>query len=90
MPKEIIEELSRKGIKQTEHSSLDEVIAETDVLYVTRIQVIIYEKNITSSYRERLFIELEKKTTYLSIILSIVSNHSFSHLPILYYLPYLE
>jgi len=38
MPREIIDELNRKGVKQTEHSSLDQVIAETDVLYVTRIQ----------------------------------------------------
>ncbi len=38
MPPEIIEELHRKGIEQTEHTRLEEVLPETDVLYVTRVQ----------------------------------------------------
>lgn len=38
MPAEIIAELSEKGIPQSEHISLDEVLPETDVLYVTRVQ----------------------------------------------------
>ncbi len=38
MPPEIIEELQRKGIEQTEHTRLEEVLPETDVLYVTRVQ----------------------------------------------------
>jgi aspartate carbamoyltransferase len=38
MPAEIIEELQRKGIEQTEHTRLEEVLPETDVLYVTRVQ----------------------------------------------------
>lgn len=38
MPAEIIAELSEKGIPQSEHTSLDEVLPETDVLYVTRVQ----------------------------------------------------
>ncbi len=38
MPPEIIEELNQKGIPQSEHTSLDEVLPETDVLYVTRVQ----------------------------------------------------
>lgn len=38
MPSEIMAEVSSKGITQTQHTDLDKVIAETDVLYVTRIQ----------------------------------------------------
>jgi len=38
MPREIIEELDRLNIQQKEYTDLNEVIADTDVLYVTRIQ----------------------------------------------------
>ncbi|MBE3110529.1 MAG: aspartate carbamoyltransferase [Acidobacteria bacterium] len=38
MPPEIIAELEAKGIRQTEHTTLDKVLPETDVLYVTRVQ----------------------------------------------------
>ncbi len=38
MPREIVEEIARAGIPQQEHVSLDEVLPETDVLYVTRVQ----------------------------------------------------
>ncbi len=38
MPPEIIDELNEKGIPQYEHSTLDEVVPKTDVLYVTRVQ----------------------------------------------------
>ncbi|OGO22589.1 MAG: aspartate carbamoyltransferase [Chloroflexi bacterium RBG_16_51_16] len=38
MPAEIISELKASKMEQTEHSSLDPVLAETDVLYVTRVQ----------------------------------------------------
>ncbi len=38
MPPEIIAELEAKGIAQTEHRTLDKVLPETDVLYVTRVQ----------------------------------------------------
>lgn len=38
MPPEIIEELRKKGIEQSEHTRLEEVLPETDVLYVTRVQ----------------------------------------------------
>lgn len=38
MPRELIAELEAQGIKQTEPKSLDDVIAESDVLYVTRVQ----------------------------------------------------
>jgi carbamoyl-phosphate synthase/aspartate carbamoyltransferase len=38
MPQDIKEEAHKAGIMQYETSSLDEVIASTDVLYVTRIQ----------------------------------------------------
>lgn len=38
MPPEIIDELNEKNIAQVEFSTLDPVIAHTDVLYVTRVQ----------------------------------------------------
>jgi aspartate carbamoyltransferase len=38
MPKEIIQELDERGMPQDEHSDLDNVIGDTDVLYVTRVQ----------------------------------------------------
>jgi aspartate carbamoyltransferase len=38
MPPEIIAELEGKGIRQTEHTTLDKALPETDVLYVTRVQ----------------------------------------------------
>ena len=38
MPPEIIDELNEKGLPQYEHSTLDEVVPKTDVLYVTRVQ----------------------------------------------------
>lgn len=38
MPPEIIQELKASGLVQFEYDSLDDVIAATDVLYVTRVQ----------------------------------------------------
>jgi len=38
IPPEIIAELDEKGIPQREHFTLEEVLPETDVLYVTRVQ----------------------------------------------------
>jgi aspartate carbamoyltransferase len=38
MPQEVFDEVAEKGITQTVHDGLDEVLAQTDVLYVTRIQ----------------------------------------------------
>jgi hypothetical protein len=38
MPKEVIEEVEAKGYPQSEHTTLDKVLPETDVLYVTRVQ----------------------------------------------------
>ncbi|MDP3917788.1 MAG: aspartate carbamoyltransferase [Candidatus Woesebacteria bacterium] len=38
MPPEIIQELAVKGVQQSEHKNLSEVLGETDVLYVTRVQ----------------------------------------------------
>jgi aspartate carbamoyltransferase len=38
MPAEIIAEINEKNIPQTEYATLDPVLAETDVLYVTRVQ----------------------------------------------------
>jgi carbamoyl-phosphate synthase/aspartate carbamoyltransferase/dihydroorotase len=38
MPKEVVDEVSAAGVTQTEHETLDEVLPDTDVLYVTRIQ----------------------------------------------------
>ena len=38
MPKEVMNEVSEKGLPQAEFNSLEEVLPETDVLYVTRVQ----------------------------------------------------
>jgi aspartate carbamoyltransferase len=38
MPSELIEEIQQKRIPQEEHADLEAVLAETDVLYVTRVQ----------------------------------------------------
>ncbi len=38
MPKEVMDEVGAKNVPQAEYSSLDKVLAETDVLYVTRVQ----------------------------------------------------
>lgn len=38
MPRELVDELNVRGISQHETTSLEEVLGETDVLYVTRIQ----------------------------------------------------
>ncbi|ORX76323.1 carbamoyl-phosphate synth [Anaeromyces robustus] len=55
MPKEIIEELNTLNIPQKEFTDLNEVIADTDVLYVTRIQKERFEneedyKKVFNSY----------------------------------------
>jgi aspartate carbamoyltransferase len=38
MPPALLAELRERGLRQAEHDSLDAVLAETDVLYVTRVQ----------------------------------------------------
>ncbi len=38
MPKDVMDEVDAKGISQAEYNSLEEVLPETDVLYVTRVQ----------------------------------------------------
>jgi aspartate carbamoyltransferase len=38
LPAEIYQELDEKGIPQSQYASLEEPLAETDVLYVTRVQ----------------------------------------------------
>ena len=38
MPEELIAELKSKGVEQVESASLEDVLPETDVLYVTRVQ----------------------------------------------------
>ncbi len=38
MPKEVLDEVAAKNVPQAEFSSLEKVLAETDVLYVTRVQ----------------------------------------------------
>ncbi len=38
MPPEIIQELNEKNIVQKEYTTLEEVLSQTDVLYVTRVQ----------------------------------------------------
>lgn len=50
MPADVMEEVAAKGLSQSEHTSLEEVLPKTDVLYVTRVQrerfedVAVYEK----------------------------------------------
>ena len=38
MPREVMDEVAEKGIPQAEFGSLEKVLPETDVLYVTRVQ----------------------------------------------------
>lgn len=38
MPSDVMEEVAAKGLPQTEHSTLENILPETDVLYVTRVQ----------------------------------------------------
>lgn len=38
MPKDVMDEVKAKGIPQVEYNSLEKVLPETDVLYVTRVQ----------------------------------------------------
>ena len=38
MPKEVMQEVTEKGIPQAEFHSLEKILPETDVLYVTRVQ----------------------------------------------------
>ncbi len=38
MPKDVLDEVAAKNIPQAEYTSLDDVLPETDVLYVTRVQ----------------------------------------------------
>jgi aspartate carbamoyltransferase len=38
MPADLIDELKAKRLEQTEHTTLDKALPETDVLYVTRVQ----------------------------------------------------
>ncbi|OQA41039.1 MAG: Aspartate carbamoyltransferase catalytic chain [Chloroflexi bacterium ADurb.Bin325] len=38
MPAEVMDEVAEKGISQREYTDLEPVLAETDVLYVTRVQ----------------------------------------------------
>ena len=38
MPKEVMDEVAEKKVPQAEYSSLEDVLPETDVLYVTRVQ----------------------------------------------------
>jgi carbamoyl-phosphate synthase/aspartate carbamoyltransferase/dihydroorotase len=38
MPAALVDELSRQGVVQAEHTSLEESLPQSDVLYVTRVQ----------------------------------------------------
>jgi len=38
IPSDVLDDVASHGIEQSEHTSLDEVIKETDVLYMTRVQ----------------------------------------------------
>ena len=55
MPRDVVDEVAEKGVPQAEHTKLNKVIPETDVLYVTRVQKerfedpAVYEK-VKSAY----------------------------------------
>jgi aspartate carbamoyltransferase len=58
MPKELIEKLAEQDLEQSEHNDLsDEILASTDVLYVTRVQKerftdpAAYERAMKGSFR---------------------------------------
>jgi len=38
MPRDVMDEVAKKGISQTEYTAIDEPLPSTDVLYVTRVQ----------------------------------------------------
>jgi carbamoyl-phosphate synthase/aspartate carbamoyltransferase/dihydroorotase len=38
MPPGLVGELAKKGVRQSEHTSLEALLPKTDVLYVTRVQ----------------------------------------------------
>jgi carbamoyl-phosphate synthase/aspartate carbamoyltransferase/dihydroorotase len=38
MPEDVSDEVAQKGLPQNRYSTLDKVLPETDVLYVTRVQ----------------------------------------------------
>jgi aspartate carbamoyltransferase len=38
MPKDVMDEVAAKNVPQAEHATLEDVLPETDVLYVTRVQ----------------------------------------------------
>ncbi|KAI8983762.1 hypothetical protein BDB01DRAFT_850421 [Pilobolus umbonatus] len=46
MPKEVVSAVAAAGIKQSFYSSLEDVIGETDVLYMTRVQKERFETDI--------------------------------------------
>lgn len=52
MPEHIIAEVKSKGLSQTEYTSLDEIVGQSDVLYVTRVQKERFEDaNVYESVR---------------------------------------
>ncbi|MCX7608693.1 MAG: hypothetical protein N2049_05690 [Anaerolineales bacterium] len=38
MPRDVMDYVGQRGVPQAEYTTLDEVLSETDVLYVTRVQ----------------------------------------------------
>jgi aspartate carbamoyltransferase len=44
MPSELVDQLASQGVSQKEHATLEPVLADTDVLYVTRVQKERFEK----------------------------------------------
>lgn len=38
MPSDVLDEVASRGVEQTEHTDLDDVVRDCDVLYVTRVQ----------------------------------------------------
>jgi aspartate carbamoyltransferase catalytic subunit len=60
MPQSIVEELGKFGVEQKEYTNLEPVLAETDVLYVTRVQKERFEDlNVYESVKSAYVISAE-------------------------------
>ncbi|MGD8554756.1 MAG: aspartate carbamoyltransferase [Anaerolineales bacterium] len=72
MPPELKKELDGRGIPQAEYDSLDDVIAESDVLYVTRVQKERFEDLKTYEAVQGIYVvtpEVLKKAKEVMIIM---------------------
>ncbi|KAI9598530.1 hypothetical protein BDF19DRAFT_420159 [Syncephalis fuscata] len=76
MPREVWEDVRKSGIEQMEYTQLSEVIADTDVLYVTRVQ---QERFADEAEYERV------KDAYR--VDNALLNHAKSHMIVMHPLP---